>query len=138
MSKKEGRKCIIKKKERVTKMKRLFLTVVAMLSMTLTFAENENMNSVNTAEAYNLSVNINQLSKALGLADDQVEAVAEIHKTFCSEMMFATQYGKEERDARVDAAIKKDLGFMNYILNQDQYRKYVMLLNVTMVNRGLK
>ncbi len=27
-------------------MKRLFLTVVAMLSMTLTFAENENMNSV--------------------------------------------------------------------------------------------
>lgn len=126
------------KKERVTKMKRLFLTVVAMLSMTLTFAENENMNSVNTAEAYNLSVNINQLSKALGLADDQVEAVAEIHKTFCSEMMFATQYGKEERDARVDAAIKKDLGFMNYILNQDQYRKYVMLLNVTMVNRGLK
>ena len=138
MSKKEGRKCIIKKKERVTKMKRLFLTVVAMLSMTLTFAENENMNSVNTAEAYNLSVNINQLSKALGLADDQVEAVAEIHKTFCSEMMFATQYGKEERDARVDAAIKKDLGFMNYILNQDQYRKYVMLLNVTMINRGLK
>ena len=86
-------------------MKRLFLTVVAMLSMTLTFAENENMNSVNTAEAYNLSVNINQLSKALGLADDQVEAVAEIHKTFCSEMMFATQYGKEERDARVDAAM---------------------------------
>ena len=126
------------KKERVTKMKRLFLTVVAMLSMTLTFAENENMNSVNTAEAYNLSVNIHQLSKALGLADDQVEAVAEIHKTFCSEMMFATQYGKEERDARVDAAIKKDLGFMNYILNRDQYRKYVMLLNVTMVNRGLK
>ena len=119
-------------------MKRLFLTVVAMLSMTLTFAENENMNSVNTAEAYNLSVNMNLLSKALGLADDQVEAVAEIHKTFCSEMMFATQYGKEERDARVDAAIKKDLGFMNYILNQDQYRKYVMLLNVTMVNRGLK
>ena len=138
MSEKRGAQMYNLKKERVTKMKRLFLTVVAMLSMTLTFAENENMNSVNTAEAYNLSVNINQLSKALGLADDQVEAVAEIHKTFCSEMMFATQYGKEERDARVDAAIKKDLGFMNYILNRDQYRKYVMLLNVTMVNRGLK
>jgi hypothetical protein len=53
-------------------------------------------------------------------------------------MMFATQYGKEERDARVDAAIKKDLGFMNYILNKDQYKTYVMLLNITMHNRGLK
>lgn len=126
------------KKERVTKMKRLFLTVVAMLSMTLTFAENENMNSVNTAEAYNLSVNINQLSKALGLADDQVEAVAEIHKTFCSEMMFATQYGKDERSKMVEKAVNKDLAYMNYILNKDQYRKYVMLLNITLANRGLR
>ncbi|MBO7116020.1 MAG: hypothetical protein J6V87_03110 [Prevotella sp.] len=119
-------------------MKRLFLTVVAMLSMTLTFAGNENMNSVNNAEAYNLSVNMGQLSKALALADDQKEAVAEIHKTFCAEMMFATQYGNEEREARMNAAIKKDLGFMNYVLNPDQYRKYVRLLNITMANRGLK
>jgi hypothetical protein len=119
-------------------MKRLFLTVVAMLSMTLTFAGNENMNSVNNAEAYNLNVNMTQLGKALKLADDQKEAVAEIHKTFCAEMMFATQYGKEERDARIDAAIKKDLGFMNYVLSRDQYKKYVMLLNITMANRGLK
>lgn len=109
-----------------------------MLSMTLTFAENENMNSVNNAEAYDLSVNVSQLSKALNLAADQVEAVSEIHKTFCAEMVFATQYGKEERDARVDAAIKKDLGYMNYILNPEQYKTYVMLLNVTMNNRGLK
>ena len=109
-----------------------------MLSMTLTFAENENMNSVNNAEAYNLSVNIDRLSKALGLEDDLKEAVAEIHKTFCAELVFATQYDKEERDARVDAAIKKDLGFMNYILNRDQYKKYVTLLNLTMANRGLR
>ena len=109
-----------------------------MLSMTLTFAENENMNSVNMAEAYNLTVNMNQLGKALGLTDDLKEAVAEIHKTFCSELVFATQYGKEEREARIDAAIRKDLGYMNYILNPDQYKKYVMLLNLTMANRGLK
>ena len=109
-----------------------------MLSMTLTFAENENMNSVNNAEAYNLSVNIDRLSKALGLEDDLKEAVAEIHKTFCAEMVFATQYDKEERDARVNAAIKKDLGYMNYLLNPEQYRTYVMLLNATMSNRGLK
>ena len=52
--------------------------------------------------------------------------------------MFATQYGKDERNARVDAAIRKDLGYMNYVLNKDQYKKYVMLLNVTMANRGLR
>jgi hypothetical protein len=53
-------------------------------------------------------------------------------------MMFAAQYGKDERTKMVDKAINKDLAYMNYILSRDQYRKYVMLLNVTMLNRGLK
>ena len=38
-------------------MKRLFLTVMALLSMTMTFAENEKLNSVDNANAYNMSVN---------------------------------------------------------------------------------
>ena len=119
-------------------MKRLFFTVAAMLSMTLTFAENENMNSVNNAEVYDLSVNMKQLGKTLKLADDQKEAVAEIHKTFCAEMVFATQYAQEECDARMHEAIKKDLGYMSYILTPEQFKKYRMLLNFTMLNRGLR
>ena len=116
----------------------MILTIVAMLSMTMTFAENENMNALNTTEAYDMTVNINKLSQALGLSKDQVESVAEIHKTFSAEMVFAAQYGKEERAKMVEKAINKDLAYMNYILNKDQYRKYVMLLNITLNNRGLK
>ena len=53
-------------------------------------------------------------------------------------MVFAAQYGKEERTKMVEKAVNKDLAYMNYILNKDQYRKYVMLLNTTLTNRGLK
>ena len=95
----------------------MILTIVAMLSMTMTFAENEN---------------------TLGLSKDQVEGVAEVHKTFSAEMLFAAQYGKEERAKMVEKAIQKDLAYMNYMLSDSQYRKYVMLLNVTLHNRGLK
>ncbi len=119
-------------------MKKMILTMVAMFSMTMSFAENENMNALNSTEAYDMTVNMTQLSKALGLSKDQVEGVAEVHKTFSAEMVFAAQYGKEERDKRVEAAIKKDLAYMDYMLNHDQYRKYVMLLNTTLRNRGLK
>ena len=119
-------------------MKKMILTVVALMSMTMTFAENESAANINTTEAYNMTVNMNKLSQALGLSADQVEAVSEIHKSFSAEMMFAAQYGKDEREKRVDNAIKRDLAYMNYILNKDQYRKYLMLLNVTMHNRGLK
>ena len=119
-------------------MKKLIFTVVALMSMTMTFAENESAVNINTTESYNMTVNMNKLSQALGLSDDQVEAVNEIHKSFGAEMMCAAQYGNEERSKKVDQAIKRDLAYMNYILSQDQYRKYLMLLNVTLRNRGLK
>ena len=64
-------------------MKRLFLVVVAMLSMTMTFAENENTKSLNSTEAYDMTVNMKKLGQTLELSNDQMEAVAEIHKTFC-------------------------------------------------------
>ena len=117
-------------------MKRLFLTMVAVLSMTMTFAENENAASLN--EAYNMTVNMNKLAKALNLTTDQYESVAEIHKTFAAEMMFAAQSKGEERNKMVEKAVKKDLAYMDYVLSKDQYRKYVKLLNVTLLNRGLR
>ena len=127
-----------KKKERVTKMKKIVLTLVALMSMTMTFAENESAANLNNTESYNMTVNMNKLASALGLSQDQMESVAEVHKTFSSEMMFAAQCDREERSKMVDKAVNKDLAYMNYILSRNQYRKYVMLLNVTMVNRGLK
>ena len=116
-------------------MKKIVLTLVALMSMTTMFAENEGMN---TTEAYNMTVNMVKLAQALGLTNDQVESVAEVHKTFTAEMMFAAQYGKEERAKMVEKAVTKDLAYMHTILNKDQYRKYLTLLNVTLVNRGLK
>ena len=119
-------------------MKRLFMVVVAMLSMTMTFAENETAANLNSTEAYNMTVNMKKLGQALNLSKDQEESFAEIHKTFSAEMMFAAQASGEEREKMVDNAIKKDLAWMDYILNRDQYRRYVQILNVTLVNRGLK
>ena len=119
-------------------MKRLFLVAVAMLSMTMTFAENENALSQNNAEAYDMTVNMNKLGQALELTKDQMEVVSEIQKTFSSEMVFAAQYNGDERSKMVEKAIKKDLAYMNYVLSRDQYRRYVMLLNVTLNNRGLR
>ena len=116
----------------------MILTIVAMLSMTMAFAENENAASVNNVEAYDMSVNMTKLSEALALNADQIEAVKEIHHTFAAEMMFAAQYNKDERDARVAEAIDKDVKWMRYVLNEKQMRKYLVLLNTTINNRGLR
>ena len=120
-------------------MKRLFMVVVAMLSMTMTFAENETAANLNATEAYDMqSVNMKKLGMALNLSKDQEESFAEIHKTFSAEMLFAAQSTGDERQKMVEKAIKKDLAYMNYILSSEQYHKYVMLLNMTLTNRGIK
>ena len=118
-------------------MKRLFLVVVAMLSMTMTFAENEEVNSVNVANVYDMSLNIRQLGETLGLTFDQMETVSDIHRPFCGEMMIASQAHKDDRKALVDSAVNKDLKYMSYVLTANQYNKYLTLLNATLTNRGL-
>lgn len=117
----------------------MFLMVVAMLSMTMTsYAENEKAQNVENVEAYDMSINMRKLAVTLGLTFDQMDAVQDIHSTFCAEMMMAAQAGKDERSELVDKAVNKDVRYMHYVLNEKQYRKYLLLLNTTLRNRGLK
>ena len=103
-------------------MKKILLTLVALMSMTTTFAENEGMN---TTEAYNMTVNMKSLAHALGLTNDQVESVAEVHKTFSTEMMFAAQYGKDERSKMVEKAVNKDLSYLRWLFGDGDKWQYV-------------
>ena len=120
-------------------MKKIVLTMVAVMSMTMVFAANENDNNNNnaTTSAYKFNVSTYALSRALNLNIDQVDVVEDINRTFATEMMNASVADSSERQAKVQSAIKKDLSYMRYILNDRQYREYVKLLNVTLNNRGL-
>ena len=119
-------------------MKKIVLMVVAMLSMTMAFAENENNSAVKSVEAYDMTVNMRKLAVTLDLNSDQIEVVQDIHTAFCNDMMLAASAHAEERKALVDQAVKKDVRYMHYILDEKQYKKYLLLLNTTLVNRGLK
>ena len=109
-----------------------------MMTMTMSFAENENTSAVKGVEAYDMTVNMRKLAVTLGLTYDQMEAVEDIHRQFAQEMMMAATAQSEERTKLVDQAVKKDARYMKYVLNDKQYRTYLMILNATLVNRGLK
>ena len=125
------------KKRKGKKMKKMILTLVAMLSMTTAFAEGEMAMGTSNMEAYELNVNMDKLSEALNLADDQKEAVADIHHTFASELMFAAQYNDTDRKKLVARALENNIKWMRYVLNDKQFRTYRVLLNSTVNNRGL-
>ena len=118
-------------------MKRLFMMTLAMLSMTMTFAENEEAKKVNNVEAYDMTVNMRKLSVALGLTFDQIEAVENIHGIFTAEMQMAAHAEENDRKERVKKAVERDIKWMHYVLNEKQYRAYLTLLNTTLNNRGI-
>ena len=119
-------------------MKKMMLTIAMALTMTVAFAEGENDNNVQNAQAYNMRVNIARLSKALQLNCDQVETVQLVHDQFSREMMTVAEATEEERPEKMKKAINRDLANMRYILNDEQYHTYVRILNITLYNRGLR
>ena len=127
-----------KEKKGKESMKKIVLMVVAMFTMTMSFAENENNSAVKSVEAYDMTVNMRKLAVALDLTSDQIEAVQDIHTAFWNDMMLAAYAHADERNAMVEQAVKKDVRYMHYILNEKQYKTYLLLLNTTLKNRGLK
>lgn len=118
-------------------MKKLVVLAVALLSMTTTFAADENASATTATAAYNMNVNMGSLADALSLNIDQADAVADVHKNFTADMMNAATAPADERANMVTKAINKDLKYMHTILSNEQYRKYLMLLNTTLKNRGI-
>lgn len=129
-------------------MKKIVLTLAAMFSMTMAFAENSDKHGNETQKApevtvanmdqkYDMSLNYSSLASALQLDNYQMEAVQIVHNKFVGEMNDAAQADASERSTMVKQAADKELKYMSYILTRDQYRKFNTLLNVTLNNRGL-
>ena len=119
-------------------MKKIVLTLVAMMSMAMAFAGNANAKATEMENAYDMHINIRRLATALGLNLDQMESVDDLYGNFCAEMLNASAAHDDEKAEMVDAAVKRNLTYMAYVLDNSQMKKYTSLLNTTLKNRGLK
>lgn len=118
-------------------MKKIVLAIVAMLSMTMAKAENENLNTTNATSAYAFDVNMKSLSRALLLSSDQFDAVSGIQNTFNIEMMNAATADRSDRTELTKTAVKHCLRHLSQVLDREQMRKYISILNATFNNRGI-
>ena len=122
-------------------MKKIVLSLVAMMSMTVAFAnESEKtpeVTATNMVQNYDMRVNYRNLASTLALTEYQIEAVQLIHDKFVNEMKSAANAGESERGSLVKKAADKELQYMGYVLSGKQYDKFSKLLNLTLSNRGL-
>jgi hypothetical protein len=103
------------------------------------FAEDNNATEIERIEKHNIKVNTKKLANYLGLSQDQEEVVEVIEDEFSNDLMFAAvECSKESHNKVMNNLIEKNIKNMGYILNKEQYRKYLTVLNATISNRGLK
>ena len=119
-------------------MKKIVLTVVAAMTITLSFAKTENTTAVKEVENYGITFDLHRLAVKLDLTFDQMDAVKAISDNLNEDLAKAAAAKRFERPALVHKAIEKDARNMRYILNDKQYETYMKLLRATLRNRFLK
>ena len=119
-------------------MKKYFIMLVMMLTMSVySFAEENTATKMAETERYELNINHRRLACVLDMSSDQMEMSNDIISELENDMMLAAVMDTEEsRSAIVANAVKKNIKYMHYILNDNQYKKYLMLLNLTLEHRG--
>jgi len=128
-----------KKKKGKIIMKKVFLMLVMLFTMSAySFAEDNNASEVQRIEKYSIKVNTKKLGHYLELSKDQMESIEAIEEAFSNDLMFAAVGCNDlNREAVTKNAIAKNIKHMSYILNREQYIKYLRVLNVTMRNREI-
>ena len=115
-------------------MKKMIVTLVAMMAVTFSFAET---NSNNVDRRFDMSCNMDRLSEVLALDEDQAEAVETIHNNFNSELKsLASVRGPIQRHL-VHQAVRKDAQKMKSVLNDKQFGLYMRIMLNTLRNRHL-
>lgn len=117
-------------------MRKLIMAVAVLgMSATMNFAKAQCVNEYGNKEPF--AVEFSRLSSYLGLAPYQMEEVLNINDYFVQEQRKSLSKDLKHQDERLQKAVYGNLKLMKEALTADQYRKYVILLNVTNNNNRL-
>ena len=117
-------------------MRKLIMAVAVLgMSATMNFAKAQCVNEYGNKEPF--AVEFSRLSSYLGLAPYQMEEVLNINDYFVQEQRKSLSKDLKRQDERLQKAVYGNLKLMKEALTADQYRKYVILLNLTNNNNRL-
>lgn len=115
-------------------MKKIIVTMVAMMAVTFSFAET---NSNKVDKRYDMSCNMDRLSEVLALDENQADAVESIHNNFNTELQsLASVRGPLQRHM-LHQAVRKDAHQMKQVLNDKQFALYMCIVFNTLRNRQI-
>ncbi len=116
-------------------MKRLGLAIIALLlSVTMIYAKSDEKKL--SKEPF--AINVQQLSRYLDLEPSQLDKVSEISEYFLEMQKQSLRLKAGKQEKKITQAVYGNLKLMKQTLTPEQYRKYLILLNVTNNNNREK
>ncbi len=117
-------------------MRKLFMAVAILgISATVSFAKAQCVNENGNKEPF--AVEFGKLSSYLDLTPSQMEEVYDINEYFKGQQKESLSRDTKRQEERLQKAVYGNLKLMKSALSDNQYRKYVTLLNVTNNNNRL-
>ena len=117
-------------------MRKLFMAVAILgISATVSFAKAQCVNENGNKEPF--AVEFGKLSSYLDLTPSQMDEVYDINEYFKGQQKESLSRDTKRQEERVQKAVYGNLKLMKSALSDNQYRKYVTLLNVTNNNNRL-
>ena len=117
-------------------MRKLFMAVAILgSSATVSFAKAQCVNENGNKEPF--AVEFGKLSSYLDLTPSQMDEVYDINEYFKGQQKESLSRDTKRQEERLQKAVYGNLKLMKSALSDNQYRKYVTLLNVTNNNNRL-
>lgn len=117
-------------------MRKLFMAVAILgISATVSFAKAQCVNENGNKEPF--AVEFGKLSSYLDLTPSQMDEVYDINEYFKGQQKESLSRDTKRQEERLQKAVYGNLKMMKSALSDNQYRKYVTLLNVTNNNNRL-
>lgn len=119
-------------------MKKFFMmaAICAMFSAAA-MAENKEVANENNKIEYSFSLNMVSVSRYLALTDGQTEALEAITRHFNNELKRIGKANIENRNKRFYNALSMNIAAAHTVLNQEQFGKYMYVVNSAISKRGL-
>ena len=117
-------------------MRKIFMAVAILgISATVSFAKAQCVNENGNKEPF--AVEFGKLSSYLDLTPSQMDEVYDINEYFKGQQKESLSRDTKRQEERLQKAVYGNLKLMKSALSDNQYRKYVTLLNVTNNNNRL-
>ena len=117
-------------------MRKLIMAVAVLgMSATMNFANAQCVNEYGNKEPF--AVEFGKLSSYLDLTPSQMDEVYDINEYFKGQQKESLSRDTKRQEERLQKAVYGNLKLMKSALSDNQYRKYVTLLNVTNNNNRL-